>query len=79
MNQGSGGFGGNGAAHGASDSKQKVQEFARDAGAQMEHAKLVFDDINSRALAFVRERPGMALLGAVAIGYLVGKIASKAK
>jgi len=77
MNQG--GFGGNGAAHGDSDRKQKVQEFARDAGAQMEHAKLVFDDLNNRALAFIRERPGMALLGAVALGYVVGKIASKAK
>jgi thiamine biosynthesis lipoprotein ApbE len=81
MNQGSsgpGGFsGGNGAAH--DDSRQKVQEFAREASAQMEHAKVVFDDINNRALAFIRERPGMALLGAVALGYVVGKIASKAK
>ncbi len=80
MNQGSnapGGYGGNGAAH--DDSRQKVQEFAREASAQMEHAKVVFDDINTRALAFIRQRPGMALLGAVAVGYLVGKIASKAK
>ena len=77
MNQGSGGFGGNGAAH--DDERHKVQEFARDASAQMEHAKVVFDDLNNRALAFIRERPGVALLGAVALGYLVGKIASKAK
>ncbi|WP_373048933.1 hypothetical protein [Vulgatibacter sp.] len=77
MNQGSsgpGGFGGNGA-----DKRERVQHFAHEASAQVEHAKVVFDDINNRAIAFIRERPGMALLGAVAVGYLVGKIASKAK
>ena len=35
------------------------------------------DDINERTRAFVRDRPGAALLGAFAIGWLVGKIASK--
>ena len=58
---------------------QKVEEFAREASAQVEHARMVFDDLNGRALAFIRERPGVALLGALAVGYLVGKIASKAK
>ena len=82
MNEGSsgpGGWGGDGASSGNGADTHKVQEFAREASAQVEHARVVFDDLNNRALAFIREKPGVALLGAVALGYLVGKIASKAK
>ena len=78
MNDGSSGAGGYGG-DGAAFHRQKVEEFAREASAQVEHARMVFDEINERALAFIRERPGTALLGALALGYLVGKIASKAK
>lgn len=76
MNDGST-FGGNG--NGASDPRQKVEEFAREASAQVEHARMVFDDYNDRIAAFIRERPGTALLGALALGFVVGKIASKAR
>lgn len=74
MNQGSGGPAANG-----HDRREKVQQFADQASAQVEHAKVVFDDLNNKALAFIRERPGTALLGALAIGYVVGKLASKGK
>lgn len=33
--------------------------------------------LNDRALAFVRERPAACLVGAVALGFIVGKIASR--
>ena len=33
--------------------------------------------LNERALAFVRERPGTCVIGAVALGFLVGKIAAR--
>lgn len=33
--------------------------------------------LNERALDFIRERPVVALLGAVALGFIVGKIASR--
>lgn len=32
---------------------------------------------NQAATTFIRKNPGTALLGAVAIGYLVGKLASR--
>lgn len=73
------GWGGNGASSGDGADRQRVQEFAREASAQVEHARVVFDDLNNRLLAFIREKPGVALLGAMALGYVVGKIASKAK
>lgn len=79
MNEGSN-YGGNGsAAHDGHDRREKVQQFARDANAQMEHARLVFEDFNERAIAFIRARPGTALLGALAVGWVVGKLASRGK
>ena len=33
--------------------------------------------LSERALTFIRDRPGTALLGAVALGFIVGKIAAK--
>lgn len=77
MNDGSHHGGGNGATHDGPDRSEKVQQFARDAGAQMEHARMVFDDLNQRAIAFIRARPGTAILGALAIGWVVGRIASR--
>lgn len=33
--------------------------------------------LNERALAFARERPGTCVIAAVAVGFLVGKIAAR--
>lgn len=77
MNDGPRHGGGNGASHDGPEPREKVQQFAREAGAQMEHARMVFDDLNERAIAFIRARPGTALLGALALGWVVGRIASR--
>jgi len=69
-------FGGNGIED--DEARQRVQQFARDASAQVEQARMFLEDINERMSAFVRERPGTALLSAVALGWVIGKIASKA-
>ena len=69
-------FGGDGIEN--DETRQRVQQFARDASAQVEQARMFLEDINERVSAFVRERPGTALLGAVALGWVIGKIASKA-
>lgn len=55
---------------------ERVKDMAREANAQVEHAKLVFDDLNTRAVTFIRERPGTAIVAALALGYIVGKLAS---
>ncbi len=85
MSQGSGGPGGTSRADGGpayggdgADPRQRVQQFAQEAGAQVEQARMLFEDLNDRLTTFIRERPGAALVGAVALGYVVGKIASKA-
>lgn len=70
-------FGGDGIG-GDDETRQRVQQFARDASAQVEQARMFLEDVNERVTAFVREKPGTALLGAVALGWVLGKIASKA-
>lgn len=35
------------------------------------------DEVRDRTLAFVRARPGSCLLGALALGFVVGKIAAR--
>jgi hypothetical protein len=67
--------GGNGAAE--SDLRHRMGDLAQGAGAQIEHARMLLDDLNQRALAFIRERPGTALLGALALGFVVGKLAQR--
>jgi len=60
------------------EAKERVQQFAREASAQVEQARMFLEDVNERVTAFVREKPGTALIGAVALGWVIGKIASKA-
>ena len=46
-------------------------------GPQLEAAQAQLMEINERAKAFVRKNPGSTMLGALAIGFLVGKWASR--
>jgi hypothetical protein len=66
---------GNGAVE--TDLRHRIGDVAQEAGARIEHARVLLDDFNQRALAFIRERPGTALLGALALGFVVGKLASR--
>ena len=43
----------------------------------MQEAEEVLGDINTRALAFIRARPGVCVLGAITLGFLIGKLASR--
>lgn len=62
-------------------STQQLQDKAREMQArlapQLEEARQNLSDLNVRLQSFIRERPGTCLVGAVAIGFLVGKIASR--
>lgn len=35
------------------------------------------DVANDRAVSFIQENPGLAILGAVGVGYLIGRLASR--
>lgn len=44
---------------------------------QIEEAAAQLNEVNERVKTFIRENPGTTLLGAAAIGFLVGKWASR--
>jgi len=44
---------------------------------QIEEAKKKVSDLNERAVGYIKENPGKCLLGAIAAGYIIGRIASR--
>ncbi len=57
--------------------QQKAREVQERLGPQIEEAKRNLSDLNAKVTSFIRQRPGMCLLGALAFGYIVGRIASR--
>jgi hypothetical protein len=57
--------------------EDKAREIQSRMGPQIEQARAQLADLNTRVTSFIRERPGTCLLGALAFGYLVGKVASR--
>jgi hypothetical protein len=60
---------------------QDIQDVAEHLPQQVQagiaQARVEIDQLDERARAFVRERPVMALLGAIGIGYFVARIFSR--
>ncbi len=60
---------------------QQIQDRAREIQErivpQMDEARRNLVDLNNRVVSFIRANPGTCLLGAVAVGFLIGKIASR--
>ena len=44
---------------------------------QIEVAREALSDVDKKVRAFVKERPGMCLMGAVAAGFIIGRIVSR--
>jgi len=44
---------------------------------QLDEARRNLEDLNTRAASFIRANPGTCLLGAIAVGFIVGRIASR--
>ena len=57
--------------------QQKAREVQEKLSPQLDEAKKNLSDFNTRVTSFIRERPGACLLGAVALGFIVGRIASR--
>jgi len=65
----------------ATPQQQPFQDKARDlqarVGPQIEEARKNLVDLNTRVVAYVKANPGTCLLAAVAVGFVVGRIASR--
>lgn len=63
------------------ESTQDLQDRARELqeriGPQIDQARQNLSQLNVRVTSFIKENPGTCLLGALAIGFVVGKIASR--
>jgi ElaB/YqjD/DUF883 family membrane-anchored ribosome-binding protein len=60
---------------------QQIQDRAREIQErivpQIEEARRNLVDMNTRVVSFIQANPGTCLIGAVAVGFLIGKIASR--
>ena len=57
--------------------QQKAQEVQERLQPQIDEARRSLSDLNTRIIHFIRERPGACLLGAFAVGFMIGRIASR--
>jgi len=60
---------------------EKIEETAREIGArvrpQIDEARKKLESMNTSAIALIKENPGKCVVGAIAVGFLIGKIASR--
>jgi hypothetical protein len=60
---------------------EKIEETAREIGArvkpQIEEARRRMESLNTSAIAYIKENPAKCLIGAIAAGYIIGKIAGR--
>ena len=54
-----------------------VQELQARLAPQLDQARANLNDFNRRASVWIRDNPGSAILGACALGFFIGKIASR--
>lgn len=58
-----------------STTPEALAEMARERlGEKLEEAQEQLERVNERAQSFIRKHPGASLLGAAALGYLIGKL-----
>ncbi|HLT30695.1 MAG TPA: hypothetical protein VK013_11680 [Myxococcaceae bacterium] len=56
---------------------ERIRQAQERVAPQLEQARRSAADLNQRVVTFIRQNPGTCLIGAVALGYLVGRIASR--
>ena len=63
------------------DVTRDIEDTARELGErvhpQIEDAKRRLSTLNEQVTGYIKENPGKCVLGAIAVGYIVGKIARR--
>ena len=63
------------------DVTREIEDTAREIGErvrpQIEDAKRRLSSLNQQVTTYIKENPGKCVLGAIALGYIVGKIARR--
>jgi ElaB/YqjD/DUF883 family membrane-anchored ribosome-binding protein len=61
----------------AASVQNKAQDIAAGLTPQIDQARERLEAINHQVTSFIKEKPGTCLLGALAVGFLIGRIASR--
>ena len=59
------------------DARERLEQHYRDIEQTYGDTRARLEEFNERAADFIRENPGVCIVGAVAAGYLVGRLASR--
>lgn len=60
------------------DLESALRQASEQVKPKLDEARRQLATVNERATAYVKENPGKCLLGALALGFVVGKIARRA-
>jgi hypothetical protein len=61
----------------SSQFQEKAHKLQQQIGPGIDEAKENLAELNERVVGFIKQNPGTCLLGALAVGFLVGRIASR--
>lgn len=59
------------------ETKGTAQDLQERLAPHLQEARKNLTDLNAKTVKFIREHPGTCLLGALAVGFVVGRIASR--
>lgn len=59
------------------DTRERLEEQYHSIEQQVVQTRAQLQEFNEQAVTFIRQNPGWCILGAVTVGYLVGRMASK--
>jgi ElaB/YqjD/DUF883 family membrane-anchored ribosome-binding protein len=63
--------------NGALELPQRMSEAQQQAQAQLERMKEGLDELDGQARSFIREHPGICVVGAVGLGFVIGRLVSR--
>ena len=59
------------------DARQKLEHHYRELEQTYDDTRARIEEFNEQAVHFIRENPAICIVGALAAGYLVGRLASR--
>lgn len=59
------------------DTRERLEEQYHNIEQQVVETRAQLQELNEQAVSFIRQNPGWCILGAVTVGYVVGRMASK--
>lgn len=59
------------------ETRDRIQKSYSDLEQTYDQTRARLEDFNEQAVTFIRENPALAILGAAAAGYIIGRLASK--